>query len=123
MIEIKCESFNTCEYCGQPLGADGYCYNNDCQAYDPLSQYFDEHIQSEWFDYFLDIEDNTDIDPDLWNNMSREERFDYVMPMCREFMDKYGSKMSDIDWEDFIYDLEDNNFHTEVRAFKTLMND
>lgn len=31
-----------CPSCGKPYDKDGRCYNQDCEQYDPLSQYFDE---------------------------------------------------------------------------------
>lgn len=40
-----------CEDCGKELGKDGRCYNQECVAYDPTSQYFDENF---------DIEDEED---------------------------------------------------------------
>ncbi len=30
-----------CPCCKKHLAEDGRCYNNECTAYDPLSQYFD----------------------------------------------------------------------------------
>ena len=31
-----------CQDCGTELAKDGRCYNKDCDAYDPFSQYFDD---------------------------------------------------------------------------------
>ena len=34
-----------CPYCGKPLGPDGNCYNQDCEWYDPVSQYDTAEIE------------------------------------------------------------------------------
>lgn len=34
-----------CPYCGKQLGPDGNCYNQDCEWYDPVSQYDTAEIE------------------------------------------------------------------------------
>ena len=48
------ESDNTCPSCGKPYAEDGRCYNDDCEEYDPLSQYFD--VEESFDDDFSDEE-------------------------------------------------------------------
>ncbi|MDD4643720.1 MAG: hypothetical protein PHW90_01680 [Bacilli bacterium] len=39
-----------CPDCGKELEKDGHCYNEECVAYDPTSQYFDENPDIEFED-------------------------------------------------------------------------
>ncbi len=40
--ESKSIKEDCCPHCGKQYAEDGRCYNQDCDAYDPISQYFDE---------------------------------------------------------------------------------
>lgn len=51
-----------CQDCGTELAKDGRCYNKDCDAYDPFSQYFDDPERIDEDDDDSDEDDDEDSD-------------------------------------------------------------
>ena len=68
---------------------------------------------TEWFDKLVDLESG--IDDATWNSASQDERERMLEPVIDEYIRTYGDST---DWNAFMDDLEDNNFHTECRMFR-----
>lgn len=49
-----------CPDCGKEVGKDGYCYNQECVAYDPIAQYFEDDVESNDVVYYC-FDFNDDI--------------------------------------------------------------
>ena len=74
--EARLNDGKHCPSCGKPYDKDGRCYNGDCEQYDPLSQYFDEHdeddLDEKWEPEFSDEWRPEDIE--LWKSIDWKAR-------------------------------------------------
>ena len=43
----KVTAQEVCPECEKEVGEDGHCYNQECVAYDPVSQYFEEQVEED----------------------------------------------------------------------------
>lgn len=76
---------------------------------------------SEIFDKFIDFEEDRFSDSD-WNKWSDSQRTLAVTKVMKAFIDTYGDKYNSEDYKVLLDDFTDNNFHTENRVLRKLIN-
>lgn len=69
------------------------------------------------FNNFMDIIDEDGM-YDAWNSMNQDERDGLCDKVAMTYINRYGKPS-----QEFFDDLEDNNFHSEYRAFQRIMNE
>ena len=76
-----------------------------------------------WFDKFTDIlGDPSIVDDTGWDEATQEERNAMVQPAVDKFIEMYADEMIGPDWQMFLDDLTDANYHTERRLFANYFN-
>lgn len=75
-----------------------------------------------YFNSFKEIEDEY-IEPNVWNEASKEEREEMVKPVIEKFIEMNGTDLQDTDtYKSFCSVMEDNNWHTELRLITEYIN-
>lgn len=86
----------------------------------PKDPEYNKHTFSYPSKEFKDFEQMESVfSADEWNTANQEKRNKMVLPICKKFIKKYPN----IDWEDFFFELTDNNYHTERAIFEDLIKD